>query len=164
MSKVSEKTLGSAVRKTYDMGLAEKESVLDNVYQEQPNLLASVLVLQKFGVSLEKMDVLLNILITLHLAFKESGCFVPKITEHHLERQLILFTSVVKFSEGTGEENIRNSIGQYISSHRENVLFAYVVKELEKANMFNISNDGEKNAVLSGINLVNCLASAESQA
>ncbi len=86
----------------------------------------------------------------------ESGCFVSKITEQDQEHQLQIFTSVVKFSKGTGTENIMHSVNQFISSHKEKIVLAYVVSELEKAAMFIMSNENEKYAVLSGINLVNC--------
>ncbi len=160
MSVISPELLASAIQKVTHMDLSKKESVLDSVYQEQPNLLASILMLQNMGLSLEKMDVLLNILITLHVAFKDAGCFIPKITERDQERMLNIFISVVKFSDGTGSANIYSSIAQYTDAHEEKIMFAYVINELKNAKLLNINDEGEKYAILAGVNLVNCMAHA----
>ena len=48
------------------MDLREREALVDEIYLHQPHLLASVLVLQRVGASLEQMEIVLNILLVVY--------------------------------------------------------------------------------------------------
>lgn len=161
MTTISDTHLVSAINKSQKMDLMEKELVCDEIFIDQPNLLASVLVQQKMGNSLEDVDVLLNILIVLHLAIKESEQRISIITEDELEHQLKIFVSTVKFTEGMDGYFVDRSLSQYIAAHRECVLLAYVIGVMKDANYFENKNESSKFLIMSGINLVNCIANAK---
>ena len=72
MNRISQETLVDAIRKIEAMDISAKERLADEVYEQQPHLFASFLVQTHFGVSLVKMEFLLNILLTCFQAMKES--------------------------------------------------------------------------------------------
>lgn len=61
--KIKQKPLKKAINRASKMSLKDKETVVDEIYTQQPNLLASVLVQQQLGNALAHIDILLNILI-----------------------------------------------------------------------------------------------------
>ncbi len=160
MAIISDKQLLRAIKKAGAMDLKNKELVCDEIFTEQPNLLASVLVLQQMGNSLEDVDVLLNILIVLHLALKESGQKIFEVSEQDQDQQLKLLTASVKFSEGMTNNSVDNSINQYISSQKQPVLLAYVTNVMKDAGFYENQNESSKYLIMAGINLVNCVAYA----
>ena len=87
--RISVQQLYSAINKVRSMSLAEKSALTDEIYQQQPNLLASCLVQQRLGVSERAVEFLLNILLVSFQAMKESGHHWPLISEEEQERQLM---------------------------------------------------------------------------
>ena len=68
MSRVSQKALVNAIKLVSAMDLRQKEALADELFRAQPSMFVSVLVLQRMGVSPEKMDFALNLLfICFHL-------------------------------------------------------------------------------------------------
>ena len=63
------------------MSMRQKEQVADELFREQPNMLGSFLVQKQMGVSFEKMEFLLDILLICFQAMKESGLDWPLITD-----------------------------------------------------------------------------------
>ncbi len=70
--------LAHALKIVHAMDIKAKELICDELFVQQPNLLASVMVQNQMGNSMNDVDVLLNILIVLHLAMKEAGFFKRK--------------------------------------------------------------------------------------
>jgi hypothetical protein len=70
------------------MSLQQKESLADEIFAHQPNLLASVIAQQRLGVSYEKMDFLLEILLICYQAMKETGMRWALICEDNQEYQM----------------------------------------------------------------------------
>ena len=70
---VSVAHLAAAIRAVAPMDIGQKERVCDRIHAEQPNLLASVLALPRLRVSMQTVDVLLNLLIVLTVAVDKSG-------------------------------------------------------------------------------------------
>lgn len=142
------------------MSLTDKETVCDEIFQEQPNLLASVLVQQQMGNTLEEVDVLLNILIVIHLAIKKAGIRLETISEQQQEDQLVKLTASVVFSEGMDRNLSNRSLNQYISNQNEPILLAYVIHTMKDAGFFDNTKECSKYLVLAGVNLVNCVSDA----
>src|SRR4051812_31763373 len=63
MSRISRSTRVSAAGRVRAMGLTQKEQLADELARVQPHLFASFLVQRRLGVSLAKMDFLLDILL-----------------------------------------------------------------------------------------------------
>lgn len=52
-----------AIQKVRAMSMKDKEHLTDEVFAKQPNMLCSVLALSRMGVSIEKVDFLLELLL-----------------------------------------------------------------------------------------------------
>lgn len=63
------------------MSQAQKVRLADEIFQQQPNLLASILVLPKMRVSTLQLEVPLHVLLVAFQAMKRSGQAWPIITE-----------------------------------------------------------------------------------
>ena len=142
------------------MDLKNKELVCDEIFSEQPNLLGSVLVMKKMGNTLKDVDVLLNILIVLHLALKESGVKIAEISEQEQDRELKLLTSVITFSEGMGSRLVDSSINQFISDQKYPFLLTYVIDTMKDAGFYVNQNEISKYLIMAGVNLVACISHA----
>ena len=164
MTRISSENLTSAINKAQNMSLTEKESICDEIFREQPNLLASVLVQQQMGNTLKEVDVLLNILIVLYLAVKEAGLGIGEISELQQEDQLAKLTTSVAFSEGMDSHLVNSSIKQYISNHKEQIMLAYVTDTMKEAGFFKNMRECSKYLVLAGVNLANCVSNATKRA
>ncbi|MBL4607546.1 MAG: hypothetical protein JKY01_06925 [Pseudomonadales bacterium] len=143
------------------MSLQEKESIVDEIFNEQPNLLASVLVQPQMGNSLENIDVLLNILIVAHISLKESGVKLRKITESLQESEMAKFVVTVNFSEGLDSSGIVSAIGQYIASQREKYLLVYAFNEMNNAGFCSLKTENYKYLIMAGINIVSCISAGK---
>ena len=108
------------------MDVKQKELLADELFRVQPNLFGSFLVQTRLGVSLEKMEFLLDLLYVCFQAMKESGLPWPLITEDDLDLQAKRFSAIATFGDDLSE-NLRNrSMQQYIEAHPEKELLAYV--------------------------------------
>jgi|LNFM01.1.fsa_nt_gb hypothetical protein len=158
---VSAEHLAAAIRSAAAMGITEKERVCDRIYAGQPNLLGSVLVLPRFGVSMPIVDVILNILIVLTLAIEESRQELALVTEADQERELQRLVAVMRFSEGLAPALMAQSIEQTTAYRHEKFLLAYVVDALQRAGLAAVIDDAAKFSTLAALNLVNCIATAK---
>ena len=161
MPNVTAKNLTQALQKVQSLDIKGKELIFDEIYNEQPNLLASVLVQQRLGNSLQDVDVLLNILMVLHLSLKEAGITISKITEREQEHQQRLLKSTILFSEGLGDNLVKNSVDQYVSNHSEPILLAYVIGAMRDSGFFEKKEENSKYLTQAGLNLVACIANGK---
>lgn len=152
--------LAVAIRLAASKRIREKEAVCDRIYATQPNLLASVLAQRSLGVTLQTVDVVLNILIVLQLAIEESGQLLATVSEVDQERELRRFTAAVRFTDGVAGDAVLQSIKQTIGYKRETFLLAYVVDTLQRAGLSELRDGTAKYPFLAAINLVNCIATA----
>jgi hypothetical protein len=159
MSRISIDTLNVAKSKIEAMDLRQKELLLDEIFQNQPHLLGLVLVQQTLGVSLEKIDFLLNILLNCFQAMKESGLKWPKISEDEIERQMDRFVATVNFAVDLGSALQDQSIQQYAEGHHEIALLAYVQAETESWLKRIKTEESDKNLIIAAMTFVNCIAS-----
>jgi hypothetical protein len=160
-SSVTVEQMAAAIRAAKAMDIKEKELVCDTIYATQPNLLGSVLALRSLGISMETIDIVLNILIVLHLAVAESGQVLAIVSENDLDRELRRYTSSVKFSEGLDAQSFTQSIEQTTAYKKERVLFAYVLNTLMHTGLVAQQDEKAKYPMLAAINLVNCIARAK---
>ena len=98
---VSAAHLAAAIVAVKAMDVRQKEQVCDRIHAEQPNLLASVLALPRLGVSMQTVDVVLNMLIVLTLAIDNSGQSLATVTEVDQERG--------DGAPGVGDQNSRET-------------------------------------------------------
>jgi hypothetical protein len=161
MANISQNNLIIAIKKAQNLSLKEKKLVCDEIFVEQPNLLASVLAQKNMGGTFEDVDVLLNILIVLYLAVKESGNIIVKITEDDQARELRVLSEIIKFTEGMHKSIIHNSINQCFSIDDDKMLVTYVIGTLKDAKLLENEKDNATYILMAGLNLLNCLRHAK---
>lgn len=161
MQKIKESALIKAIKQSNGMNLIASEKVMDEIFQEQPSLLASVLVQHQMGNSLEDVDVLLKILIVTFLALKYSDVKLEKITEQQQERELTKYAGHLNFIEGLNQTNINTAINQFSESKSEKSLMAYAIKTMIEAGFTKRKNETSKYLVMAGVNIVNCICVAK---
>ncbi|MDB0544651.1 hypothetical protein LBW62_25795, partial [Ralstonia solanacearum] len=70
MSRISLTAVGRAMASVKTMTFEQKEKLCDEIFLAQPHMLSSVLVLPKLGVSMEKVDFALELLLVCFTAMK----------------------------------------------------------------------------------------------
>jgi len=158
MSRISQDALVNAIRALQTMDMRRKALLADEIFREQPNLLASVLVLRQLGVSLQKIDFALEMLFVCFKAMKASGLVWPIVTEDDLDRQSRRFTAVVQFADDLNERLRDESMRQYLASHPEKLLLAYVQSESVKWLGRIVPEETDKYVMSATWNMVNCIA------
>ena len=63
------------------MSAQQKVELADEIYVQQPNLLASILVLPRYGVDMLQLEVPIHVLLVAFQAMKHCGHAVPTISE-----------------------------------------------------------------------------------
>ena len=158
VNRISTECLVAAIKKVRVMDNNKKEELVDEIYRKQPNLLASVLVQKKLGVSLEKMELLMDLLLICYQSMKQTEIHWPVISEDEQAHQMSRFVATVKFTEGLNDSNTRTVMETYIDHHPEKELLAFIYGELEKWLDGIDKEESDKYVVLSAVNLANCIA------
>jgi len=160
MVKVGKKALASAIEKSRKISLQEKEFIVVNIQKKQPHLLASVLVLQRFGCSLEQIDVLLHILLVCHVALVESGVDLIQVSEDEQDKQMTKLINIIKLNEKLNIKEQQRSMDKYIDSHPERLLLAFAYSEMSEAGFLKLTHENSKYLIAAGLNLINCIEAA----
>lgn len=163
--RISVDKLARAIAKVHAMSMEQKVELVNEIKQEQPNMLASCLVQQRFGASMESLDVLLNILLVCFQAMRESGHIWPLITEDEQERQLSRLVGSVLFSENLTDPTLADAArSDYVANHPEAPLFAFVVNEMRQWLLqqarYGAETESDKYFMMAAVNFVNCIAHA----
>ncbi|MDQ5961004.1 MAG: hypothetical protein QG592_2087 [Pseudomonadota bacterium] len=155
---ISQKLLVNAVLAVNAMNAQEKVLLADEIFAHQSNLLASVLVLPRMGVSLQQLEVPITILLVIWQAMKTSGRNWPMISEDIRERCLQRLTARSRFIEGLPVALQQRAVQDQIEEHGEPQLLAHVYGQLRENGLLAIRTDAEKYLVLAALNLVDCVA------
>jgi cell division protein ZapA (FtsZ GTPase activity inhibitor) len=155
---ISQAALTQAAVSVLRMSFAEREQLADEIYLQQPNLLASVVVQHHMGASLPQTEDLLNILLVAYQAMKMSGHHWPVISEDDQDVCLQRLTGKIRFIEGLDDGVLQRAISQQIEQHSEPYLLAFILGELKKHDLLGIRTDVEKYLVLAALNLAECIA------
>jgi hypothetical protein len=140
------------------MSPTQKVHLADEIFAQQPHLLASILVLPNMGVDMLTLEVPLHILLVSFQAMKLSGHTWPLIAEDMQDRCLQRLTARVRFNEGLPVHLARQMIQQFCDEHRERYLLAFVYGYLGEHDLMQVRTDAEKYLMLAALNLVECLA------
>lgn len=160
MSRVSTQVLARAIQAIDAMDLRRKEALVDEIFRAQPNMLSSILVLQRMGVSLAKIDFALHLLCICFQSMKESKLAWPLITQAEQDKQMARYVAAVRFGEDLPPAQRERAMMQYLNAHLEQPLLAYVTTELTKWMGGIEQMDSDKYVMLGCANLVNCIAFA----
>jgi hypothetical protein len=158
MTAITSQLLVDAVLRVERMSLNERERLADEIHAKQTNLLASIIVLQRYGATLEQMELVLNLLLVIYVAMKISGKSWPVISEDVQERCLTRIVSRARFIEGLTPTQQQQATANAIADHREKQLLAYAFGKLGEQGLLGIQTEAEKMILLAAINLVECVA------
>ena len=158
MASISARNLVDAVLRVERMSFQERERLAEEVHDQQPNLLFSVLVLHRYGASLEQIEVVLNIMLVFHEAMKISGRRWPVISEDVQDRCLRRISGRVRFVEGLAPELQTRATLDAVGDHPEQQLLAYVYGKFKENGLLGIETEAEKMLMLAALNLVDCIA------
>lgn len=158
MASISSRNLVEAVLRVERMAFQDRERLAEEVHARQPNLFFSVLVLQRYGASLEQMEVVLNLLLVLYEAMKCGGASWPVISEDVQERCLKRISGRVRFIEGLTPQQQTQATSDAVGDHPEQQLLAYVFGKFKEHGLIGIRTEAEKMLMLAALNLVECIA------
>ena len=158
MSRISVKVVAQAIADVRVLDMKQKEHLLDELFRDQPNMLGMFLVQQRMGVSFEKMDFLLNILITCFQAMTLSGLAWPLISIDEQDRQMARHVASVRFGADLGGKLEERAMAQYIENHPEKALLAYVMTETANWLKRIEPEESDRRVMLAAVNFVNCIA------
>lgn len=140
------------------MGHDQKVRLADEIYAQQPNMLASFLVLPRMGVDMAQLEVALHILFVTFQAMKLSGHPWPLVTEDIQDGCLQRLTARARFNEGLPRELANKIVEQFHTEHAERYLLAFVYGWLGDNDLMAVRTEAEKYLMLGALNLVECVA------
>jgi len=158
VAAITQVVLAQAAVAVDRMTLHERVQLADEIHLRQPNLLASILVLHRMGVSMAQLDVPVNILLVAYQAMKMTGHRWPVISEQIQERCLQRLTGRIRFIEGLTAELLRQAVDQQVNEHAEPYLLAFVFGRLGDHDLLGVRTEAEKYLMLAALNLVECIA------
>ena len=136
----------------------QKVRLADEIYAQQPNMLASILALPRMGVDMAQLEVTLHILLVTFQAMKLSGHHWPLVTEDIQDGCLQRLTARARFNEGVPEDLATKVVEQFHYEHAERYLLAFVYGYLGDHDLMAVRTEAEKYLMLGALNLVECLA------
>ena len=158
MELITQTVLVHALRDVNAMNPAQKVQLVDEIFLQQPNLLASILVLANMGVSPLQLEVPLHILLVTFQAMKRSGHAWPIVREDVQERCMQRLNARVRFNEGLPAQIADRLVKQFCDEHCERNLLAFVYGYLGEHDLLRVRTDAEKYLLLAALNLVECTA------
>ena len=158
MASISSRHLVDAALHVERMSIQERERLAEEVHAEQPKLFFSVLVLQRYGATLEQMEVVLNLLLVFFEAMKFSGGRWPVVSEDVQERCLKRISGRVRFIEGMTPQLQAQATSDAVGAHPEQQLLAYVYGKFKEHGLLGIKTEAEKMLMLAALNLAECIA------
>ncbi len=158
MSRICRLSLSRAIAKVRAMDRAQKEHLAESMLREQPALFSSVMVQRQMGVSFDKMDFLLNLILICFQAMQETGLKWPVISELDFEQQMTRYVANIQFGADLTENLSAQVIQHYIDDHPEKELLAFV--QSETALWFNRiePESSDTFVMLTAGSVVNCIA------
>ena len=140
------------------MSAQQKVALADEIYIQQPNLLASILVLPRYGVDMLQLEVPIHVLLVTFQAMKHCERALPTISEDVQETCLQRLTSTMRFTEGVPPDLVEQMITKFCVDHPERYLLAFVYGYLGDHDLMQVRTEAEKYLMLAALNLVECLA------
>lgn len=133
----------------------------DEVFVAQPNLLGSILVLARMGVSMPQVEIALHVLFVAFQAMKRSRHRWDVVTMDLQERCMERLTARMRFNDGLPAELAAELVTQFHAEHAERYLLAFVYGHLGEHDLLKVRTDPEKSLLLAVLNLVECIAAVK---
>ena len=140
------------------MGQPQKVALADEIFLQQPNMLASILALPRMGVDMVQLEVPLHIMLVTFQAMKLSGQAWPVVTEDVQEKCMQRLTARARFNEGLPADLANKVVQQFCDEHPERYLLAFIYGYLGDHDLLSVRTDAEKFLLLGALNLAECVA------
>lgn len=140
------------------MDQEQKVRLADEIFLQQPDMLASILVLPRMGVGMVQLEVPIHIMLVTFQAMKLSGHKWPLVTEDIQDVCLQRLTARARFNEGLPGELAAQVVQQFCEEHRERYLLAFVYGHLRDHELLAVRTEAEKYLLMGALNLVECVA------
>lgn len=160
MGVITQAVMVQAAIDVNGMSQPQKVALADEIFAQQPNMLASILALPRMGAGMEELEVLLHILFVTFQAMKRSGHVWPIVSEDAQDRSMQRLTARARFNEGLPGDLANQIVQQVCDEHPERYLLAFVYGYLGDHDLLRVRTDVEKFLLLAALNLVECLAFA----
>ena len=157
MELISQAVLAHAYIEVNAMHPAQKIELADEIFAQQPSLLASILVLPQMGVNMLQLEVPLHILLVTFQVMKRSGHTWPIIQEEVQEKCLQRLVARMRFNEGLSAQIAESLVKQFCDEHCERQLLAFVYGHLGEHDLLSARTEAEKYLMLAVFNLVECI-------
>lgn len=158
MGVITQAVMVRAAIDVNSMDQAQKVRLADEIFVQQPNLLASILALPRMGIGMVELEVPLHILLVTFQAMKRSGHAWPLVAEAVQETCMQRLTARARFNEGLPGELADQVVQQFCDEHPERYLLAFVYGYLGDHDLLRVRTDAEKYLLLAALNLVECVA------
>lgn len=158
MELITQVVLVQAIRDVNAMSPAQKVALADDIFLQQPNLLASILVLANMGVTTLQLEVPLQILLVTFQAMKHSGHTWPIVQEEVQEQCMQRLTARMRFNERLPQRMADGLVKQFCDEHSERNLLAFVYGYLGDHDLLRVRTDAEKYLLLAALNLTESIA------
>ncbi|WP_295391806.1 hypothetical protein [uncultured Thiodictyon sp.] len=158
MNRIHLEHVAKAHQVVGQLTLKQKERLVDEIFQKQPNLLASVLALSRSNVKIERIDVILNILLLCFEAVRCAQLRLPVVTEAIQELCLARIAGRSRFIEGLSNQSVEQAVNDQVAEHTDKNLLALVFHELKEHGFSDVRTEQEKLCVLDALNLVETIA------
>ena len=159
--RITQAALAHAIRAVEVMNHEQKVGLADEIFQYQPNLLASILALPGMGVNMSEVEIALHVLLVAFEAMKRSGQTWPVVSEQVQEMCLQRLTGHMRFNEGLPVKTANELVRKFCDEHREPQLLAFAYGHLGDHKLLGVQTDAHKPLVLAVLNLVECIAYVE---
>ena len=140
------------------MSQAQKVALADEIFLQQPTLLASILALPRMGVDMAQLEVALHILLVTFQSMKLSGHKWPVVTEDIQEGCLQRLTARARFNEGLPPDLVAQTVQRFCDEHAERYLLAFVYGYLGDHDLLTARTEAEKYLLMGALNVVECVA------
>ena len=134
------------------MDPAQKVRLADEIFAQQPNMLASILALPRMGVGMVELEVPLHILFVTFQAMKRSGHAWPIVSEDLQDRCMQHLTARARFNEGLPGELADQVVQQFCDEHPERYLLAFVYGYLGEHDLLRVRTEAEKYLLMAALN------------
>jgi hypothetical protein len=159
MGVITQAVMVQAAIDVNGMGPAQKVHLAEEIFAQQPNMLASILALSRMGVGMVELEVPLHILFVTFQAMKRSGHAWPVATEDLQDRCMQRLTARARFNDGLPGELADQVVQQFCDEHPERYMLAFVYGYLGEHELLRVRTDAEKYLLMAALNLVECVAS-----
>ena len=136
----------------------QKVRLADEIYAQQPTLLASILAMPSMGVDMAQLEVALHVLFVTFQAMKLSGHPWPLVIEDIQDGCLQRLTARARFNEGLPQDLATKVVEEFHKEHAERYLLAFVYGWLAEHDLMSVRTEAEKYLMLGALNLVECVA------